>query len=201
MAARSPGISGLAVGLATAGGLLLYSAIKNVSVVDALRDVIGKRPIGTTGTPTGPAVDRFKTAVDVALEGGSAPGVSGEMVGQAATTIAARVVEIARAQLGKPYVWGAAGPNAYDCSGLVSYCLQRAGVNVRRMVTTEFLVWSGAATIARDQCRSGDLVCWTGHIGIATGRDTMIHAPSVGDVVKDAEIWPQPPPTIRRLKG
>jgi cell wall-associated NlpC family hydrolase len=192
------GVSGLAVALATAGGILILSAIRNQGITDAIRDIMGKRPIGTSGKKTGPSIKDVQTVLDTAA---STP-ISGAAAGALSAAIAYRIVETARAQIGKPYIFGAAGPDAFDCSGLVTYCLKAAGVDDKRRFTQDYLVWTGATTVPRDQCRSGDLVCWTGHIGIATSNSSMIHAPTAGDVVKEAKIWDAPvAPVIRRIKG
>lgn len=193
---RSGGVSGTAVGLATVGGILILSGIRNVSLTDAFRAIADRRPIGSTGTPTGPAVQEIKTIVDQGISS-----IADQGMGIVQSNAVAKVVETARAQIGKPYEWGAAGPDRFDCSGLVTYCLRAAGLDTYRRFTGDYLVWAGAVTIGRDGCYSGDLVCWTGHIGIATSRDTMIHAPTAGDVVKESRIWDTPAPVIRRLKG
>lgn len=87
------------------------------------------------------------------------------------------VVERAYSQLGKPYVWGAVGPNSYDCSGLVSYCL--SGQNTRLGTTYTFMGW---ARVLDPQ--PGDICVNNGHCGIYIGNGQMIHAPQSGDVVK-----------------
>lgn len=87
------------------------------------------------------------------------------------------IVERAYSQLGKPYVWGAVGPNSYDCSGLVSYCI--SGQNTRLGTTYTFMGW---ARVSDPQ--PGDICVNNGHCGIYIGNGQMIHAPQSGDVVK-----------------
>jgi peptidoglycan DL-endopeptidase CwlO len=193
------GISGVAVGVAAAGGLLILSSVRNTTVADTLRSIIqqGKTP---TGGSEGPSLAAVSTGFADALRAGGVAVVASEAAGNVADSAArSAVVTLARAPLGKPYRWGAAGPDAFDCSGLVSYCLRKAGLDTRRRVTTEYLVWSGATTIPRAECSAGDLVCYVGHIGIAVSRTQMIHAPHAGSVVQVANIWGSP--VIRRLKG
>jgi cell wall-associated NlpC family hydrolase len=206
--APRPAVSGLAAGVAAAGGILLWTGVANVSVADGLRDLLQGRPPGTTGTPTGPALHEIRTALDsgagAAIGGAVAEGARAgaeHLDPGAGGPALARFVSIVRAQLGKPYQWGAAGPDRFDCSGLISYALIGAGLDTRRRVTGEFLVWNGAVTIGRDRCALGDLVCWTGHMGMAISRDRMIHAPSAGRPVQEGNIWNHPPPTIRRIRG
>lgn len=202
-------LSGLGVAVATAGGLLLYTGVKNVSLVDGLRDVLGGKPPGTTpGTPVGPAVASVVTDVDRAIVANAAAARQGLDVApgsgtQPANTLGGAIADAARAYLGRPYVWAGTftGGGGGDCSGLVYRALNDAGIKVPRLITTGFLVWSGAASIPRNQCAEGDLVCWTGHIGIAINNTQMINAPHVGAVVRIDNIWNQPPPVIRRVKS
>lgn len=217
MSGRSKGISGLALMLATAGGLLLVSAIKNVSLVDALRDVIGGKPPGTTtSTPTGPALASTTTNVDQAIAAAAAVGAAGgAALGTTLPTsgtaslpgqgIGAAAADNAQGVLGAPYRWGGTDPKTgVDCSGLVVWALRVSGLpNLPRLTTTTFLTWSGATTIPRAQCARGDLVIWSGHMGIASDNQTMIEAPHTGDVVKFANIDKEfrVQPVIRRVKG
>lgn len=91
------------------------------------------------------------------------------------------VVDRAYAQLGKPYVWGACGPNSFDCSGLVGYCLTG---NYRRYWTTyEIDDWPRVSNPV-----PGDICIRSGHTGVYIGNGQMIHAPRTGDVVKIAPV-------------
>ena len=91
----------------------------------------------------------------------------------------------AYAQIGKPYVYGASGPNAFDCSGLVCYCYGNArGRTTYAMIQS--LQASGDWKTSMDQLAVGDLVFpHSGHVGIYVGDGMMIHAanPSVGVVL------------------
>jgi len=104
------------------------------------------------------------------------------------------VIAIADAQLGKPYVWGAAGPDAFDCSGLVYYCYYHAGVYTGERTTAEGYR-KIATPITKEQAIPGDLVFWipnggvAEHIAIYVGDGRVIQAPQTGDVVKYSNIW------------
>ena len=80
-------------------------------------------------------------------------------------------------QLGKPYEWGAYGPNSFDCSGFVSYCL--TGSYTRLGTTLTFMGWTRVSNP-----QPGDVVTTATHCGIYIGNGQMIHAPHTGDVVK-----------------
>lgn len=194
------GIPGLAVGLATAGGLLLFSGIKNLSVRDALKQVLAGTAPGqwVVHDPTGPALGDIVTNVDQAAVAPKTPIQTTTQPGQG---LGGAIADTARAYLGRPYVWAGNfdGGGGGDCSGLAYRAMNDAGVKAPRLTTLGYLAWSGAKSIARGQCAAGDLVCWTGHMGIAINGTQMIHAPHAGAVVSIATIWNNPPPVIRRV--
>jgi cell wall-associated NlpC family hydrolase len=99
-----------------------------------------------------------------------------------------QAVFLAAVQRGKPYRWAAAGPNAFDCSGLVQYVYKRLGVLLPR---TTYGQYAAAAHIPRSQLRPGDLIFVDrlGHVGIYAGFGFMWHAPHTGDRVRLSLIW------------
>jgi cell wall-associated NlpC family hydrolase len=188
--AQQGGISGTAVASVAAGGLLLYSALLGKSPLEALKqDIFGLHP---SGIP--------KASVSDVAAAQTGPVGAGGYVGLSSDKAAA-LVQVARQQIGKPYYWGAAGPDRFDCSGLVSYCLRQIGVfgPSQRMVTGQFLLWSGATTVPRPP-RAGDLICWTGHIAIAVSSTRMVAAPGIGRKVLEQNIYWTGSPQVRRIK-
>ena len=103
------------------------------------------------------------------------------------------VISLAKTLLGKPYVWGAQGPNAFDCSGLMTYIFKNgAGINLPRTSTEQSKY---GMTVSKVDLKPGDLIFsstnGTGkvsHVGIYIGNGEMIHAPKPGDVVKKSKI-------------
>lgn len=91
------------------------------------------------------------------------------------------VVNRAYSQLGKPYKWAAVGPNSFDCSGLVSYCL--TGSYSRLGTTGTFMGWTRVSNP-----QPGDICVNSHHCGIYIGGGQMIHAPQTGDVVKISSV-------------
>lgn len=89
------------------------------------------------------------------------------------------LVNEASKHLGKPYVWGAKGPNSFDCSGFVYYCLRQVGVNQSYLTSSG---WRNPGRYQRvsnfDSIRAGDIVVVNGHVGIAAGGGTVIDASS-----------------------
>jgi cell wall-associated NlpC family hydrolase len=124
----------------------------------------------------------------------------------------AAAVSFALAQLGKPYVFGAAGPNSYDCSGLVMAAWAHAGIHIPRVTTDQ--VHTGMAVASLADMQPGDLIfipgsdgtmAAPGHVGMYIGRggdgnQYLVQAPHTGDVVKVSPVrsWSQEIAGIRR---
>jgi cell wall-associated NlpC family hydrolase len=97
-------------------------------------------------------------------------------------------VDTAMAQRGKPYIWAAAGPGAFDCSGLVQYAYAQAGIGLPHSSRMQSQM---GMPVPRDQLQPGDLIFFyspVSHVGIYIGNGQMVHAPTPGDVVKVADI-------------
>lgn len=109
-------------------------------------------------------------------------------------SVASRVVELAKAQLGKKYVWGATGPNSFDCSGLMQYIFGKVGVTLNRVSYDQA---TQGIKVAKANLVPGDLVFFSGinsssgsskisHVGLYIGGNEFIHAAnSKRGVVKD----------------
>lgn len=97
---------------------------------------------------------------------------------------------MARQQLGKPYVWGAVGPDSFDCSGFTGYAYAAAGIALPRTAAQQYLAGSHPGLA---QLLPGDLLFWAttfnqassiDHMAMYLGNGLMIVAPHTGDVVK-----------------
>ena len=90
--------------------------------------------------------------------------------------------------LGKPYRWGASGPNAFDCSGLTSYVYKQAlGITIGGSTYSQIAYGN---EVSFEELQPGDLIFPdSGHVGIYIGNGQMIHAPRTGDVVKIAPVY------------
>lgn len=92
---------------------------------------------------------------------------------------ASALISVASSKLGSPYVWGAKGPNAFDCSGFVYWCLNQVGVR------QSYLTSSGWRSVGKytkitsfSNLRAGDIIVVSGHVGIVAGGGTVIDASS-----------------------
>jgi len=98
------------------------------------------------------------------------------------------VVEVAYAQIGKPYVWGTAGPDTFDCSGLVAYCYSvGAGMEITH---SSYGQASCGTPVSVSELQPGDIVGFRGwgHVGLYVGDGMYIHAPHSGAVVTLAPL-------------
>ncbi|MCC8026036.1 MAG: peptidoglycan-binding protein [Clostridium sp.] len=128
--------------------------------------------------------------------GGSAGGGSGTGAGGGSSTAppaqntappvnvpagsgASALISVASSKLGAPYVWGAKGPNSFDCSGFVYWCLNQVGVNQSYLTSSG---WRNAGRYTKitnfNSIQAGDIVVVNGHVGIAAGGGTVIDASS-----------------------
>jgi cell wall-associated NlpC family hydrolase len=112
--------------------------------------------------------------------------------GDAASTDPGRaVLQVAQSRIGAPYRYGGAGPDAFDCSGLVAYAYGQVGVTVPRTAAQQF---AAAIPVPRSELRPGDLVFFrlasrnVSHVGIYAGDDQFVHAPQSGGNVRMASL-------------
>ncbi len=125
--------------------------------------------------------DEREAPAEPAEEAPSAPVVGGS--GAVQTLIAT-----AMAQRGKPYVWAAGGPRAFDCSGLTQFAFRAAGINLPHSSRMQSQM---GQSVSRGNLQPGDLVFFyspVSHVGIYIGNGQMVHAPTSGDVVKVAPV-------------
>ncbi|KRM36324.1 hypothetical protein FC83_GL003079 [Agrilactobacillus composti DSM 18527 = JCM 14202] len=119
--------------------------------------------------------------------------VSQAPVATNATTDAQKVIDLAKQQIGKPYVWGAKGPNSFDCSGLMHYVFQQAlGKEIGGWTVPQE---SAGTQVSVENAQAGDLLFWGGHgatyhVALALGNGQYLHAPQPGQNVTIANISP-----------
>jgi peptidoglycan DL-endopeptidase CwlO len=107
-----------------------------------------------------------------------------------ATNVGTTALRAALTQRGKPYVWGAAGPDSYDCSGLVMWAFAQEGISLPHYTGDQ---WNAGMHVSRADLEPGDLVFFfadISHVGIYIGNGLMVDAPSTGQVVQvQAVFW------------
>jgi hypothetical protein len=108
----------------------------------------------------------------------------------------AAVVILARAQIGRPYVWGGASPaSSFDCSGLVQWAFGQLGARLPRTAQQQY---DATRHVSRNELKVGDLVFFERtypsneritHVGIYVGNGRMINAPTTGDVIREMDVF------------
>ncbi|WP_159054607.1 C40 family peptidase [Streptomyces dysideae] len=137
---------------------------------------------GWTTTADQAAATGWSTATGQVIDTGT-----GTVPVAAQDTRAVRAVSFARAQIGKPSLWGATGPDSYDAGGLVQAAWKAAGVTLPRTPPEQATAGTPVSLI---YVEPGDLVLFhAGHVGIATGNGMMIHAPSPGTSIREESIF------------
>ena len=103
-----------------------------------------------------------------------------------------KILEAARTRIGDPYVWGATGPNAFDCSGLVMWAHQQLNITIPRTSQDQI---AGGHAIARKDLQPGDIVAFYGnasHVGVYAGHNKVVHAPYQGQSVSESSLDSMP---------
>ncbi|GAB3297583.1 C40 family peptidase [Parasphingorhabdus pacifica] len=126
---------------------------------------------------------------------GEVQGFSGceDMSGTGAS--ASNAISYADDQIGSPYVWGATGPDTFDCSGLTQQAWKAAGVNIPR--TSKVQYQFGGERLPLAEARPGDLVFWGSgrdpkaihHVALYLGDNEILHAPQKGETVERSKMW------------
>lgn len=147
-----------------------------VSVAGAPGEAIAHQT-GSSAPKQEPTAARISQTPKPILVLNQAPATVNESLGE-------RAVAAAKTRLGKPYRYGSAGPNSFDCSGLTSWAWAQVGVRIPRTSRAQF---SSLPRVSLDALQPGDLVYSPGHIGMYIGNGQMIHSPQTG---RNVEIAP-----------
>lgn len=168
-----------------------YFGSITTSAVKSFQDTNGLSVDGVVGKDTRRVL--YSNDVKKGSGSGSSESASSESSSSSGTgnSDVDRMIEIAHTQIGKPYSYGSSGPNSYDCSGFVYYCLKNSGVAASRLSSAGYSGVSRWDTITNvNSLQAGDLVYFksdksssVSHIGIYLGGGSMIHsAPSSNGV-------------------
>jgi peptidoglycan DL-endopeptidase CwlO len=106
-----------------------------------------------------------------------------------ANTVGAQALQAALSRIGDPYVWGAAGPGQFDCSGLVVWAYAQEGIALPHYTGD---LWNSGVHVARNDLEPGDLVFFfadISHVGIYIGNGLMVDAPDFGETVRVDPVW------------
>ena len=127
----------------------------------------------------------MKQAMDIFEQTGQYPKVTIPT----ANTVGAQALQAAISRLGDPYIWGAAGPTSFDCSGLVMWAYQQVGISLPHFTVSQY---NSGVHVSRDDLEPGDLLFFfanISHVGMYIGNGMMIDAPNFGEDVKVQPIY------------
>jgi peptidoglycan DL-endopeptidase CwlO len=126
----------------------------------------------------------FQQAAAIYQQTGTYPNIhpTGDSVG-------VQALKWALSKVGDPYVWGAAGPSAFDCSGLVMWAYAQVGISLMHFTGDQ---WNEGEHISRSELEPGDLVFFypdIGHVGLYVGNGLMVDAPTFGQPVQVQPVF------------
>jgi cell wall-associated NlpC family hydrolase len=148
-------------------------------------------PVCTPGSTTPALPKDYKAQQKVRKKVAKLAAALLQQPGTTTSKIALAAVRFEKKQIGKPYVYGAAGPSAFDCSGLVQYVYALSGRSLPRTAQDQY---NATVHIAQSAKEPGDLIFWGApygvyHVGIYAGGNMMWDAPYPGATVTFRQIW------------
>jgi cell wall-associated NlpC family hydrolase len=171
------------------------TAIRTAVVASAMAATAGLAVLPAAAAPTAPAAPVVTAPIvtaPVAPVAHTAPAAPGAVARSSA-------VQNALGKIGSPYRWGASGPSAFDCSGLVKWAFEQEGVSLPR---TSRAMASAGTPVAKSDLRPGDLVLFyrpVSHVGIYVGNGQVVHASTSGSPVKISGMDRMPFNSARRV--
>ncbi|WP_067655132.1 C40 family peptidase [Nocardia harenae] len=174
-----------AVGAAITGAFLLPAA-------PASAQPITIPGVGTFDVPDNVQIPQGLPGIELPGAPGAPPFVAPQK------TAGELALDAALSKVGSPYVYGAAGPNAFDCSGLVKWSYAEAGVELPRTSGAQL---SAGTPVSMDELEPGDMISFYGggHSGLYAGDGNVVHASTSGQPVKIAPISSMPVTGARRF--
>ncbi|MCE3553532.1 C40 family peptidase [Pseudonocardia sp. RS11V-5] len=153
----------------------------------------------TAAAPATSATAPVEAAVHTVAFTAPAQAVGAATAGLSPAATRASALSTALAQIGKPYSYGAAGPSAFDCSGLTSFAFKNAGVSIPRTSSAQSTV---GTPVSKANLQPGDLVFFyqpVSHVAMYIGNGQVVHASTSGQPVKISPLDSMPFSGARRV--
>lgn len=160
--------------------------IRNAAVAGATIAGVTALAAPAGANPLGVGIGSLPVAGVEGIAGAIAGGDMFAQAGAPAVSTGQQIVDAARSKIGSPYVWGATGPDSFDCSGLTSWAYQQVGKSIPRTSQAQA---DGGQQVSEPA--PGDIVVFypgATHVGIYSGNGNVIHAPQAGDVVNETSV-------------
>ncbi|MDO4244213.1 MAG: NlpC/P60 family protein [Actinomyces sp.] len=182
--------------ITTNAALTVASDVNVPADVTAPGEVTVQAPVVVEPETTAVATEDTEASVDTAVDEDTADTstTATAVSAPAPSANGSSIVAIAMQYVGRPYVSGATGPEAFDCSGLVQYVYAQAGISLPR---TSYAQGAAGTMVSAAEAQPGDLVYYGYHVGIYAGNGMMIDAGTTSTGVVYRQIWGNPIGYIR----
>ena len=180
---RGGAVQDLQAALNDQGAGLSVDGVFGKRTHSAVKDFQSSRGLQVDGVVGSETRGALNGGVSVSTGGASAPAAS------SSSSSSSTIVNAARSALGTPYSWGGSSLGGMDCSGLVNYAYQAAGIDLPR---TSGQIANGGRWISQSQAQPGDIVAWSGHVAIYAGNGQIIDASGSKQRVVERSIWGNP---------
>ena len=182
----------------TAALSIFFTGVSSISAATAYADEVSTGTVNMNDSMSD-IVNANDSLSDIET---TTPGVTTVKKTSAITKKRNAIVKLAKKEIGKPYVWGAAGPFAFDCSGLTSYVYKHAAHKTLPRTTYGQITRGKNIRVSTKKLKKGDLLFWGNHhVAIYIGRGKFVHAPAPGQKVKTQTLASFFPSSAKRVIG
>lgn len=182
----------------TAALSIFFTGVSTISAATTYADEMSTSTVNTDNSISD-IVNTNESLLDIET---NTPAVTTIKQTSAVTKKRNAIVKLAKKEIGKPYVWGATGPFAFDCSGLTSYVYKHAVHKILPRTTYGQITRGKTIRVSTKKLKKGDLLFWGNyHVAIYIGNGKFVHAPAPGQKVKMQTLASFFPSSAKRVIG